>query len=524
MRGGAFRARDGRGACMIGGTMLHQWSSCRSERAVRAATIAALLLMQADLSGAVTAHEPSAASAPADAVTVVSAGADGPSTSASRPACAVKRPVVLFNRWQEDWSMLANPCIPRKPLDEYKYVALGGDPRSYLSLGVNLRERIETNNAPLFGIGAAHSDTYLLQRTEVHADAHLAGHWQFFVQLEDARAYGKNIVTPVDRNPVDLEQAFATYSGALGGGTFKFRVGRQEMAFDLQRFVAVRDGPNVRQAFDAVWADYEYRKWRVIAYATQPVQNRNGSVFDDVSNRDLTFSGVRVERQSVAAGDLSGYWSRYNRRNARFIDASGPEHRDVWDVRYGGAIGRFDWDAEAMLQTGTVGGDTIRAWAIGSIAGYKLDMPGSPRLGVQIDAASGDRHPHDGRAETFNALFPNGYYFTLAGYTGYSNLIHIKPSLTIKPAADLTLLGALGFQWRETTGDAVYQQANQAAPGTAGKGGLWTGMYVQLRADWTIAPNLIGALEAVHFQVGDAIRQAGGRNADYAGLELKYGW
>ncbi|MCM3386412.1 alginate export family protein, partial [Bacillus subtilis] len=155
----------------------------------------------------------------------------------------------------------------------------------------------------------------------------------------------------------------ATYTGALGGGTLKFRVGRQEMAFDLQRFIAARDGPNVRQAFDAVWVDYEYRKWRFIAYATQPVQNRTASTFDDVSNRDLTFSGVRFERQSVGPGDLSGYWSRYNRGHGRFLDASGPEHRDVWDVRYTGTHGRFDWDLETMLQTGTVGNDTIAAWA-----------------------------------------------------------------------------------------------------------------------------------------------------------------
>jgi hypothetical protein len=151
-------------------------------------------------------------------------------------------------------------------------------------------------------------------------------------------------------------------------------------------------------------------------------------------------------------------------------------------------------------------------------------MPWSPRVALQVDAASGDRHPHDGRVGTFNPLFPNGYYFTLAGFTGYSNLIHVKPSVTLKPAPNLSLLGALGFQWRETTGDAVYQQANVAVPGTAGKGGSWTGMYVQLRADWTIAANLIGAVEAVHFQVGDAIRQAGGHNADYVGVELKYGW
>ena len=480
--------------------------------------MAGLMLMRTHAAVAEPVAEPAAASVSADAATAAATG------SASTPVCDAKRPVVLFNRWQEDWSVLANPCVPRKPLDGLKYIPLGGAPDSYLSLGANLRERIETNNAPLFGIGSAQSDTYLLQRAEVHADAHVGGHWQFFVQLEDARAYGKNTIAPVDKNPLDIEQAFATYSGALGGGTFKFRVGRQEMAFDLQRFIAVRDGPNVRQAFDALWADYEYRKWRFIAYATQPVQNRSASTFDDVSNRDLTFSGVRFERQSVGPGDLSGYWSRYNRANAHFIDASGPEHRDVWDLRYSGTHGRFDWDVEAMLQTGTIGGATIGAWAAGSIAGYKLDLPWSPRVALQIDAASGDRHSRDGRVETFNPLFPNGYYFTLAGYTGYANLIHVKPSVTLKPSSNLSLLGAVGFQWRETTGDAVYQQPNQAVPGTAGRGGLWTGMYVQLRADWTIAANLIGSVEAVHFQVGDAIRQAGGRNADYAGLELKYGW
>lgn len=483
----------------------------RFEKAASVTAIAGLLLagtdaaLAADTTAETTGKAPSVADVP-------------------QSVCSAKRPVVLFNRWQEDWSALANPCVPREPLDGLKYMPLGGDPESYLSLGANLRERMETNNAALFGVGSAQSDTYLIQRVEVHADAHLGEHWQFFVQLEDARAWGKNVVTPVDKNPLDLEQAFVTYTDTLGGGTFKFRVGRQEMAFDLQRFISVRDGPNVRQAFDAVWADYEYQKWRFIGYATQPVQNRDVTAFDDVSSRNLTFSGLRFERQSVGPGDLSGYWSRYNRSNAHFIDASGAERRDVWDMRYSGTQGRFDWDIEGMLQTGTVGNDTVLAWAMGSIAGYKLDLPGSPRVALQIDAASGDRHPNDGRVETFNSLFPNGYYFTLAGYTGYANLIHIKPSITLKPTSNLALLGALGFQWRETTGDAVYQQANQAVPGTAGKGSLWTGMYVQLRADWTIAPNLIGSVEAVHFQVGHSIRQAGGHNADYAGIELKYGW
>ncbi|TCG04648.1 hypothetical protein BZM27_39415 [Paraburkholderia steynii] len=440
--------------------------------------------------------------------------------------CSAKRPSSLsFNRWQEDWSVLALPCVPRKPFDALKYIPLGGDPSTYLSLGATLRERFELNNTPLFGLGSARPDSYVIQRAQVHADAHIGEHVQAFFQLEDARPFGKDSVTPVDKNPLDIEQAFVAFVYGVGGGTFKARVGRQEMAFDLQRFVSVRDGPNVRQAFDALWADYEIDKWRFIGYMTQPVQYRDVTAFDDVSNRHLTFSGVRVERANTGPGDLSAYWSRYNRDNAHFIDATGTEHRDVFDVRYAGKVAPFDWDAETMVQTGHVGNDTIGAWAFGVLSGYTFaSVAGSPRLGLQVDGASGDRHPGDGRVGTFNPLFPNGYYFTLAGYTGYSNLIHVKPSITFKVTPKVTLLTALGFQWRATTADAIYGQGSAVVPGTAGKGTRWTGMYAQVRADWLVSSNVALALEAVHFEVGDSIRALGARNADYVGVEAKFGW
>ena len=449
-------------------------------------------------------------------------GAQGPSPAT---ACSATRPAVMFNRWQENWAVLANPCVPRKPFDSLKYIPLGSDPSTYLSLGANLRERFELNNAPLFGLGNGHDDNYVIQRAEVHADARIAGHVQAFFQLEDARPFGKNTVTPVDKDQLDIEQAFVAFVYGVGGGTLKTRIGRQEMAFDLQRFVSVRDGPNVRQAFDAIWADYEIGKWRLIGYVTQPVQYRDATTFDDVSNRHLTFSGVRVERAKVGPGDLSAYWSRYINGNAHYLDAAGAEHRDVFDVRYAGKTEHVDWDAETMAQTGHVANDTIGAWAFGLLGGYTFaSVTGTPRLGIQVDGASGDRHPGDGHVGTFNPLFPNGYYFTLAGYTGYSNLYHVKPSLTFKAASNVTILTAVGFQWRATTQDAVYGQGMQVVPGTAGKGTSWTGMYAQVRADWLVNPNVALAVEAVHFQVGDSLRALGARNADYVGVEAKLGW
>jgi hypothetical protein len=39
-----------------------------------------------------------------------------------------------------------------------------------------------------------------------------------------------------------------------------------------------------------------------------------------------------------------------------------------------------------------------------------------------------------------------------------------------------------------------------------------------------VATNLVASVEAVHFRVGDSIRELGGSNSGYVGLELKYGW
>jgi hypothetical protein len=177
-----------------------------------------------------------------------------------------------------------------------------------------------------------------------------------------------------------------------------------------------------------------------------------------------------------------------------------------------------------MGQEGHVGAKRVRAWALGSLAGYTFDDVGlTPRLGLQVDAASGDRKRSD-TLETFNPLFPNGYYVTLAGYTGFVNFIHLKPSMTLHFGPSLKAMLAAAAQWRQTTADAVYTQPNIPVAGTAGRSGAYTGTYGQLRIDWSMTRSMSVALEAVHFQVGDVIRTAGGRDSDYVGIQYLFGW
>jgi hypothetical protein len=436
------------------------------------------------------------------------------------------RPVPAFNRWQEDWSVLADPALRTGPLDGLKYIPLAADdPDIYLSLGANLRERFEYLGAPFFGVGHRTLPGYGIQRLEIDADLRPAPAWQVFVQLQDDRAFGQPRPSPVDQDRLDLEQAFISYTTGLAGGTLKLRAGRQEIGFDLQRFVAVRDGPNVRQAFDALWLDWEYGPWRLISFWSHPLQYSDLRTFDDYSDRHLQYGGFRVEAKTAGPGALSATYSRYQSDSAHFPAAAGHERRDNLDVRYAGAASGFDWDIEAIGQTGSLGSKRVAAWAGGAIFGTTLhSLAWGPRLALQADMASGTGKLASGTVGTFNPLFPNGYYFTLGGFTGYSNLIHIKPSITVAPARRMKVMAAIGLQWRQTTGDAVYVQPDFAVPGTAGRRGKWTGAYGQVRLDYALTANLSAAVEAVRYDVGAAIRRAGGSDSDYVGAELKLAW
>jgi hypothetical protein len=458
------------------------------------------------------------------------ARADDQASTPQQPTCVddltstPQRPAIMFNRWQEDWSVLADPCIPREPFDEFKYIPLSDTDRyTYLSFGADTRDRFEANDAAGFGTAPNRNQDYVITRNEFDADLRIANQLQVFVQFQADYPPGKTMLTPVDIDPFGLEQAFGVLTEPVGGGTLKLRAGRQQFAFDLQRFVSVRDGPNVRQSYDAAWADYENGPWRFITFYSLPVQNQDKVLGDYGSVTKQTFGGARAQYKFSESLSITSYYANFTQANVQLANASGSEKLDIFDLHLNGSANHFDWDIEAMNQTGSIGTKPVEAWAVGSLDGYTFaDVNWTPRLGIQVDAASGDSNGHT--FGTFNPLFPNGYYFQLAGYTTYANLIHVKPSLTLQPTSSLKITLAAAAQWRETTADAVYTLPDVPVPNTAGRPGAYTGSYGQFRLDWTIDRATSLAIEAVHFAIGDALRNAGGHDSNYLGVEIKRGW
>jgi len=133
----------------------------------------------------------------------------------------------------------------------------GNDPQRYLCFGGEVRLRYERRGNDDFGTGDGDSDAaYLLQRVALQADLHASAHWRLFAQALSAIQYGdRATASPINQNPIDLQQAFVDYGFgdvAASRGRLTARLGRFGLNLGSGRLVATRAAPNVPYKFDGL--------------------------------------------------------------------------------------------------------------------------------------------------------------------------------------------------------------------------------------------------------------------------------
>lgn len=293
-----------------------------------------------------------------------------------------------------------------------------------------------------FREGDTGGDQVILLRTLLRAKAERGG-WRVLLEGIDARAYlqdadseaNTNLVDPVDILQAQVEADLHTPLGA--GSTGFVRAGRFTLNLGKRRLVARNGFRNTINAFTGLYGSAETVQGdRFQAFYTFPVDRRPTDADDLFADR------VELDRESDAVRFAGAYAKTARLPGAmadiyvlRLDEADGAERatRDRRLTTLGARLyqvpkpGAVDFDFEGSLQIGasrlTAAEDAPeldhRAFALHGEVGGTLDHPWRPRAVAQIDYASGDQDPDDGRNGRFDPLFgAHGFEFSQTGLYG----------------------------------------------------------------------------------------------------------
>ncbi|MDQ3041065.1 MAG: alginate export family protein [Acidobacteriota bacterium] len=374
---------------------------------------------------------------------------------------APPRPGFKPLRYEEDWSVLKDEANRTDYADSLKYISLGRE-NFYLSIGGTARFYYENYRNENFGSVPTDKNGWLLQRYMVHADWHFGKRVRVFSELKSGIINNRlGGARPPDKDLLDVHQLFVDYKFTLGKqkSPIVLRFGRQEFNFGSSRLLTFREGPNVRQSFDAARISAKIEKWTLDGFVSKPVET-SGGFFDDAAIGNQTLWGVYAVRPAPLLskkGAIDVYYFGLDRKRARFNQGFGREIRHSVGTRIWNAQEKLDYNFELIYQFGTFGRGRINAWTVASDTGYTLkNVRFNPRFGVKANITSGDRDPNNPDLQTFNALFPKGGYFGQIAAVGPYNHTDVHPSVNLRLTKKVELVADYVWFWRTSIRDGVY--------------------------------------------------------------------
>lgn len=374
-------------------------------------------------------------------------------------------PPFRLLRYDEDYDYLAHSTGAVNPFwESLKYISFDAPSRdgNFFSVGGEIRFQYIEKWADQFG-RISGSQGSLQQRYMLHTDLVWPRHFRIFGQLLSAWEHGRKPASlPTDADHLDAQQLFAEVTfDPDKSKTNYLRVGRQEILLAGHQLLKIREGPNVRLAFDGARLHLTHQEFDADAFVTNVVQPKHGAFDDSWTNDAVDFSGANVGWQPVVVGfsnlRADAFIFDYRNRSVRYEQATGAEHRQTYGLRASGRCGPWEFDYEASVQGGTLGALKIRAWGAALFTAYRWDAePLKPKLTFGLSSVTGDWNRSDHQLNTFNCLFARGDYFGDTSLLTGSNTLDASLLGECSPAKKLHI----GFQWdrlwRSETTDGLY--------------------------------------------------------------------
>ncbi|SFC71379.1 Alginate export [Spirosoma endophyticum] len=239
-------------------------------------------------------------------------------------------------RFDETYAYLATDSLRTNAYERVKFIPLSTNRKAYLSLGGEARTEIARFGGEDWGEGNEGNVTFWLQRYQLHADIHLGWRLRVFGQLRSGLEQGRRTgPRPIDEDQLNVQLLFADYTigNANKSSSIRVRFGRQEINYGSERFISVRDGPNLRLSFDGLTIRYVGTGWQADALLMQSIQVPPG-LLDNYRSGQINLWGIYATRQGQdATNHLDWYYLGVFRPRAIYKDGQATETRHTVGAR-----------------------------------------------------------------------------------------------------------------------------------------------------------------------------------------------
>ncbi|MEO1263672.1 MAG: alginate export family protein [Bacteroidota bacterium] len=374
-----------------------------------------------------------------------------------------ERPAFKLFRAEENYDFLKNKeNSPYKEdyLDAIKLIGLNPSKNINLSFGGEIRLRAEdfTNRN-----WADEDETFYSQRIAFHSNLNVTKYIRFFGELYHGLVSLEQEEF-AQSDQLDWHQGFMEIKMPIEKKRLSVRFGRQEMSFGATRLIGIREGPNIRRSFDlgrAIFQTPHSKTELFYGYEVRPqfeIFDNNFSLFNDNAQNPKLWGVYSQFALKNDFGKMEVYFLGFESPQSFFNDATGGDKRHTIGSRRFGKLGNeLQYNTEVMIQFGKNGGKNVIGWAFETDWHYKFNHKNwQPDLGLKLDVISGDKTYGDNKIQTFNPMFTNPGYFSLAGIIAPVNLIEFHPSITIRPIEQLQVYLEWASFFRYSKNDGVY--------------------------------------------------------------------
>ncbi len=361
---------------------------------------------------------------------------------------------------------------------------------AWLKFSAQFRVRLEDQD----GIGLKPiSDTHVLDQLYFGVTIQPLGWLTFFGQGVDSRIFfnGPVAALPPYENTWDVHQAWVQF-GSSEKYPFTLRFGRQELNFGDQRLVGAAAWLNAPRAFDAVLATVRFPTIRADIFASSVVNNVADAM--DHHKQGNPFYGIYVTLpRLVPKASIEPYAFLHHAPvgyTPAYADgAQGKLDEKTIGLRWAGKLGgSYTYEIEVARQFGTLGVDSIRAWAGHWVASRTFNSTLKPRVYAEYNYASGDHNAANNIVGTFDQLYasPHGR-FGLTDQVGWRNVRDVRAGVDFQVTPVVTLGSSYLDLWLADPHDGLYG-ANGAvlARSVAGTAGTHIGQEIDVQATYKV--------------------------------------